>query len=124
MEAVAVAKGARFEIRAIALRRGGTSVVSEYLATLREPERINVVATIKWFAEHGDPRNERKCRRLSPNLFELKEGAHRVPFFYDSRRRGVVVLTHGFRKRSDKTPAREIRRAVGLREEYERNVLG
>ena len=38
-----------------------------------------------------------------------------IYFFYDGRR---IVLTHGFIKKTQKTPPAEIKRAKGYREEY------
>lgn len=66
-----------------------------------------------------------------PRLFKKLEGhdiwefrteyegyAYRLLAFWDKQRRSMVVATHGFHKKSQKTPPKEIERAIKLRNEY------
>lgn len=41
----------------------------------------------------------------------------RVPYFHSSN--GKYVITHGFRKKSEKTPEKEIEKALLRRKNYE-----
>jgi len=50
-------------------------------------------------------------------IWELIKGNYRVLFFYDEGK--VVVCSHIFRKKRQKTPVREITRAIRLKERYE-----
>ena len=83
-----------------------------------ESEHAKFWALIQRIAEHGAPRNEQKCRFI-PELdgFELKTtGGVRVFAFYDRNR--VVICSHGFLKKSQKTPKAQLVRAVSIRAEY------
>ena len=44
--------------------------------------------------------------------------AYRLLAFWDTERDTLVVATHGFAKKTQKTPAKEIRKAERLREQY------
>ena len=67
---------------------------------------------------------EKNGTRLPPNItkhidgdiWELRPGANRVFYFY--HRDDVFVLLHHFRKKSMKTPPREIERAKAERDDY------
>ena len=61
-------------------------------------------------------RNPQKCRALrgEEGLFELKSGQVRLLFFFEHS--GSIVLSSGFWKRQDRTPQREIDRAVRIRD--------
>ena len=60
----------------------------------------------------------------STDIFEFKvdDGVffYRLFAFWDSRRANetLIVCTHGFEKKSDKTPSKEIDRAEKIRREY------
>jgi len=119
VEAVLVDRGAVFDIHALRLRPDQPSLYLQFLRGLQDADRKRVLEAVNRVAEHGPPRNLTKCRDIEgePNLFELKEGQCRVLWFY-SRRRGVIVFTHGFYKKGQRTPPREIKRAVQLKEAY------
>ncbi len=118
MQYVVVARGTRFEIRA--LRRPGDtlSLVGAYLADLEEAQHKKVVKAIRLTAERGPTHNREKYEKFTScdNLYQIKEKPSRIPFFYDGP--GTIVLTHGFRKRGNKTPQREVENALRLREMY------
>lgn len=57
------------------------------------------------------------AEHLDDGIWELRPGNNRVFFFfYDIG--GIYVLLHHIRKRTQKTPAREIRKAKKEREDY------
>lgn len=59
---------------------------------------------------HGPPRNVELSHQVGPGLWQLAHGRLRILWFYGDDR--AIVLTHGFVKRSRKTPAAEIARAA------------
>lgn len=67
-------------------------------------------------AQLGPPRNPETSKKLSAEIFELRFGHLRVLWFYAERR--IVVCSHGFIKRSQKTPAGELARAERSCREY------
>ena len=52
-------------------------------------------------------------------LYELRPGGHRI--FYCTRERETIVLLHAYRKKSNRTPARELTTA---RRWYDRVIGG
>ncbi len=115
-----VARGARFVIYAVKDSVHTKSHLAEFMEGMR-PEAVRKLwALIQDTADNGPPRHPERCKKLVgvENLFELKSKPFRVFFFYEGREgdRGRIVLTHGFRKKSDSTPRREIERALRLRE--------
>ena len=43
---------------------------------------------------------------------------YRLLSFFDKEARALIVTTHGFLKKTQKTPAKEIERAEAIRKEY------
>ena len=68
------------------------------------------------------PIKENLSKHLKDGIFELRcslrEKIARTLYFY--QKGAKIVITHGFIKKSQKTPMREIRKAKMLREKYER----
>jgi hypothetical protein len=61
-------------------------------------------------AADGPPRNVGVSHQLAEGIWEFVRGSLRALWFYDEGR--TVIITHGFAKRTRKTPAAEIERAV------------
>ena len=98
-------RGQRYAVYAY-VRRNGSCPVSDYLARLTERQRRKTDALIQRSAEHGPPMNREQCAPLQgESFFEFK--AHQVRIFwrYAGRR---IVLFHGFTKKSNRTPQREV----------------
>lgn len=49
---------------------------------------------------------------------EFESNAYRLLAFYDKNARSLIVATHGFVKKTQKTPAKEIERAERMMKEY------
>jgi phage-related protein len=64
---------------------------------------------LAFVAEQGPPRNVDVSHKISGEIWELIAGRLRVLWFYDEGR--LVVCSHGFVKRTKKTPGREVERA-------------
>lgn len=109
--------------RVYAFERDGDCPLFGFLSRLERndaDEHAKILALVGRVAEHGTPRNDQKCRFI-PELdgFELKTtGGVRVFAFYEKG--CMVICSHGFAKKSQKTPRRELVRAVAIRAEYEK----
>ena len=79
----------------------------KYIISLLETEDRMPVKFIRHIKEHG-------------NLYELRmkyeSNIYRVFFIFDEDQ--IVVLFHGFQKKSQKTPKTEIEKAIRIRKEY------
>jgi len=94
-----------------------TCLAAEYIRNLQEAPRKKVLALLSKTAISGRPPvNKEKFDKLEGPLFEFKSFQDRLPCFFDGQ--GRIVLTHGFSKKSRRTPREEIERALRLRAEY------
>lgn len=98
----------------------GTYPAQEFMLSLDEKMRAKVLWTVKAFEEFGTELRMPYSEYLRDNIFEVraKVGSNisRVLyFFFDGNK---AILTHGFIKKTEKTPASEIERAIKYRKEY------
>ena len=109
-------RGHSLELRC--LYEGERCRLIQFLDNLSEREMDKVFGYIEHIAEHGPPNNIEKYRKLRgvEELWELKIAKVRIIVFY--ARPDRMILAHGFRKRSRRTPPKEIARAEHLRDEY------
>jgi phage-related protein len=80
----------------------------------RDAERLMVL--FDRTAKEGVPRNKEKWNSLGDGLFEFKANQVRVLCFFDRNR--LIVLTHAFLKKTQKTPVTELKRARSIRSQY------
>ena len=59
--------------------------------------------------------------RDTDGLFEVKSGQIRIPCFYAG---GDLILVFGVRKKSDKLPKKDIRKARNMKREFEQEGEG
>ena len=101
----------------------GEEPVKTFLDSLDLKMRAKMLRTIQLLADNGNSLREPYAKSLRDGIFELraKEGSDitRVLFFYIVGNK--AVLTHGFVKKTDKTPSSEIERAIQYRKEYFKN---
>lgn len=85
---------------------------------LTTEQRAQVINLLKRVADEGLPSNPARYRVLQghANLAEFKRSQVRLLCFFDGP--GRIVLTHGFKKKTDRTPREEIERALRLRDAY------
>ncbi|MBO6065247.1 MAG: type II toxin-antitoxin system RelE/ParE family toxin [Lachnospiraceae bacterium] len=69
-----------------------------------------IVRFIQLLEDHGTRLGEEITKHLEGDIWELRPGCNRVLFFYFER--NTFVLLHHFRKTTQKTPRREIERAI------------
>ena len=112
-----VYRGRIFHIEALVLG-DSSSPAEEWLDSLSAKHQQKFAALFTWLADTGKIWNEQKFKHLegSEQIFEFKVDDGRVLCFFFVGQR--VILTHGFYKRSAKTPKGEIDRAERYKSEF------
>jgi phage-related protein len=91
--------------------QSGSEPVRDWLLNLRRVDRKIIGQDIKT-AQYGWPLGMPLIRKLEPGLWEVRShvstGSVRVVFTVEA---GVMVLLHGFIKKSQKTPAADLETA-------------
>ena len=105
--------------------RDGQCPVWEFLENLRIKSASNKDARIQHkqaslyielLQQNGTRLNDNITKNLEDGIWELRPGNNRVfYFFYENN---TFVLLHQFRKKSQKTPKREIEKAKSERNDY------
>ena len=112
-----IREGAAFTIYAMEL--GET--LQQFLAALEQSnlkEHDRVLARLDHLAERGPSRRKNEFNDLGAGLFEAKTSAgSRVIFFYEQNH--IVICTHGFAKKSRKTPKHLLDAALDRKRAYE-----
>ena len=71
---------------------------------------------IQLLEDHGTRLPENITKHLEDDIWELRPGNNRIFYFY--HKDDTFILLHYFRKKSQKTPRREIERAKAERDDY------
>lgn len=117
MEAVIIKKGSQVDVYALSIRQGEIIYQVDFFNTLDKDTQNKIVARIDFLSDNRPPiKNENVSKKLDDNLFELKAKKARLLYFYYVGDR--VVITHGFPKKGQKTPKKEIKRAKALRNQF------
>jgi phage-related protein len=104
---------------------GGYSEVFEFLEDLRTKafsskdakiQYKQVALYIQLLQENGTNLPTNVAKYLGDNIWELRPGCNRILFFYYDN--GTYILLHHFRKRTQKTPRREIDQAIFEMNDY------
>ncbi|WP_342387897.1 type II toxin-antitoxin system RelE/ParE family toxin [Salinicoccus bachuensis] len=100
----------------------GNDNFEAYLATLTEKEQDKLVARILEIEHQGlqVARRMKWVKKLDDDLYEIRcqfsNNIQRVLYFQEKDNK--FVITHGFSKKTQKTPAREISKARRMRNKY------
>ncbi len=84
----------------------GESPVELYLESLQPAERAAMLRAIALLAAYGVQLQRPHARRVEGALWELRAGAGRVFYFVAHGRR--CVLLHGYHKKTQRAPRREV----------------
>lgn len=98
----------------------GECPLLDFLASLEaqlEPDGRAMLRLLSFVAEQGPPHNVEVSHKIVGDIWELIAGRLRVLWFYDQGR--LIVCSHGFVKRTRKTPSSEINRAQGVFDAYQ-----
>ncbi len=98
----------------------GKVPVEEYLDSLDRGLRAKTLRSVSLLREFGPLLREPESKYLRDGIFELRTvfGGNTGRVFYFFFHNGRAVLTHGFVKKSNKAPQREIEKALRYREDY------
>ena len=103
----------------------GESPLWDFLEKLREEKSTNkdsriqynqIVFYIELLQNDGTRLPEKIVKHLNDGIWELRPGNNRILFF--CYKDNVFVLLHHFRKKTQKTPQREIEKAKKERDDY------
>lgn len=98
----------------------GRRPVEEFIDSLPAKMRAKVFGRLELLEEHGAALGMPFSRHLDDGIFELRtaQGSDITRILYFFVAGSEIVLTHGFVKKTQKTPAREIERAKRMREDW------
>ena len=101
-------------------RENGTAPVLEFIRSLSADDQVFVVKGFERLEAFGNSLSFPHTKPLGEGLFELrvrvKKLRNRFIYFYEKKR--VIVVTHGFVKKSQRTPVQEIERAEVYRRDF------
>ncbi|MBR1922011.1 MAG: type II toxin-antitoxin system RelE/ParE family toxin [Kiritimatiellae bacterium] len=93
--------------------------VAGFLAKLAKDDRTEfakIQARIDQTSHNGPPHNKEQCNTLGDGTFELKTKRVRVACFWDEGR--LIICSHAFLKKGQKTPRRELARLEANKKAY------
>jgi len=107
-------------------KENGNIPVLDYLLSLEVKMRAKAFSEIELLEKHGLNLREPYVKPIKgiqyKGLFELrvKFSSNISRIFYFAYQNNTFVLLHGFTKKTEKTPQREIERALLYKKNYER----
>lgn len=107
-------------------KENGKIPVVDYLLSLNAKMRAKVFSEIELLEKHGTNLREPYAKPIKgkkyKDMFELriKFSSDISRIFYFTFKNNTFVLLHGFTKKSDKTPEKELDKALRYKEDYER----
>ena len=106
-------------------KANGNSELWDFIEDLRIKSSSNkdariqykqVILYIQLLQDNGTNLPQNVAKHLVENIWELRPGNNRVLYFYFEN--NTFVLLHQFRKKTQKTPIREIEKAKSERDDY------
>ena len=101
-------------------KQDGTEPAREFMDSLDIKMRAKMVWTINYLESAGECIREPYSKHLDDGIFELRAQVGtditRVLYYFIIGKK--AILTHGFYKKTDKTPPAEIERAKSYRSDY------
>jgi hypothetical protein len=90
---------------------------------ISKTEKTKLAALIRRYAEEGEIKGDQRCHRLKGRVRDfwvIKAHQHRLYFFKEGNSR--IIITHGFKKQTDKLRSEEDR-MLSYREIYNNQSL-
>ena len=109
-------------------RPTGKNEFIEFLQSLPIEDKQKLLATINMVQEHGLLVAQRMewVKKVDNDIFEIRSkvssNIQRALYFHVTDER--YIITHGFTKKTQKTPVNEIKHAKVLKKEFEENNNG
>jgi phage-related protein len=104
--------------------QGGDSPVSDFLEGLPEKDQAKVAAALDYLGQQGPALRRPHAAHVRGKLWELRvslgRNEYRLLYFFMEGQ--IVVVAHGFAKKTQAIPAREIDTAEKRMKEYEIRV--
>lgn len=106
-------------------RQNGYSEIWDFLEKLRKKSLTNkdtriqynqILLYIELLQNNGTKLPSTVTKHIEDNIWELRPGNNRIFYFYFEN--NTFVLLHSFRKKTQKTPKREIEKAKSERDDY------
>lgn len=96
--------------------------VEEFLKQLDIKMRAKALQELKILEEFGSELREPYSKLVQDGIFELriKQSSNISRIFYFFRSGNKIILTNGFIKKTQKTPKKEIEKAIKYKEDFER----
>lgn len=98
----------------------GTVPVDEFLDSIPNKLRTKTIRDLFLLEEYGNDPQGKRTKHLDDGIFEVRSkqssNITRVLYFFRSGKK--IILTHGFIKKTQKTPPREISLAKKYRADY------
>lgn len=101
-------------------KQDGTKPAKEFLLSQDMKMKAKLFGLIDILEENGNQLREPYSKFLGDGIFELraKLGSDITRILYFFYYEGRIILTHGFTKKTQKTPPSEIERAKKYRKEF------
>lgn len=97
-----------------------TSPGEEFYDALDDGDKAKLNKLFEHLGDHSKISNKEKFKKIEgTDFFEFKSFQIRMPCYF--KQGGLVIITHGFRKKDDRIPPAEIKRAERIKEEDETN---
>lgn len=106
--------GSRFDIYAITVQ--GECPVKKFIDNLEHKDQVKIIQLLKVTADNGTRSNPEKFKKLEKDIWEFKSHQVRLPCFFEKDK--IIVITHGFKKTTNKIPKTQMERAIKLRNDY------
>lgn len=98
----------------------GSNPVKVFIDNLSYKTQRKFFVKINWLEEHGPRLPEPHAKKLDNDLYELRfegeDGAIRVIYFFYIGKK--IILLNGFKKKTQKTPRREVELAKKRMSDY------
>lgn len=95
-------------------KEDGTSPIKDFIDNLPLKAKARTVKTLDLLETYGIQMGEPHVKYVAEKLWELrvkaKEGIFR--FFFTVRKNRIIILLHGFQKKTEKIPKRELDAAL------------
>lgn len=98
-----------------AVCENGSSPAKEHIESLETKDQLKIAALFQRMADSGKIENTEKFTREKDSIWAFKSFQFRFPCFQKGR---SWVVTHGFRKKRNKWPPEELKRAERIRDEH------
>ena len=100
-----------FKLKFCWLELGAKCDFEIFYNSLTTREQKKVIVAIEKFSENGMCWNKEISKKITDNIYEIKAGQIRIPFFFHKAYQNHIVITHMFKKKRDKWPQTEVKRA-------------